>query len=160
MEIRKAKSGQLERIMEIYDKARTFMADHGNPNQWVNGYPQRELVKRDLDKGWLYVCMQDKEIAGVFMFYQEPEPNYREIWEGSWLNDRPYGTMHRMASAGKIRGVSAFCLEWCYNQCRNLKGDTHPDNYVMQNVFGKNGFKRCGIIRVEDKSLRIAYQKE
>ncbi len=31
---------------------------------------------------------------------------------------------------------------------------------VMQKVFEKNGFKRCGIIYVEDGTPRIAYQRE
>lgn len=160
MRIRKAQMQEIPEIMGIYHTARNFMCAHGNETQWVDGYPSEELVEEDCRNGWLYVCEDHGEIAGVFMFYTEEEPTYRTIYEGSWLNDRPYGTMHRMASSGRVKGVSAFCLNWCFEQCRNVKGDTHADNYVMQKVFEKNGFKRCGIIHVENGSPRIAYQKE
>lgn len=159
MRIRKAQIYEIPEIMEIYAGARKFMCEHGNEKQWINGYPSREIVEKDCLAGHLYVC-EEKEIAGVFMFCTEPEPTYAKIYEGEWLNDRPYGTMHRMASAGKEKGVSAFCLAWCYEQCKNVRGDTHEDNYVMQRVFEKNGFKRCGIIYVANGTPRIAYQKE
>ena len=38
-------------------------------------------------------------------------------------------------------------------------GDTHEKNLPMQRVFQKNGFLRCGLIRVEDGTERIAFQK-
>lgn len=160
MKVRKALIQEIPDIMKIYAAAKDFMSAHGNPNQWIDGYPQRELVEKDCRDGNLYVCMEKNEIVGVFMFYREPEPNYAVIEDGQWLNDRPYGTMHRMASAGKIKGMASFCLDWCVKQCGNLKGDTHEDNYVMQNVFEKNGFVKCGRIYVENGSPRIAYQKE
>ena len=34
MKIRHSIPEDLPRIMEIYDYARRFMAEHGNPNQW------------------------------------------------------------------------------------------------------------------------------
>jgi hypothetical protein len=34
MKIRKSEQQDLDRIMEIYDFTRDFMAKHGNPNQW------------------------------------------------------------------------------------------------------------------------------
>lgn len=160
MKVRNAVMEELPQIMEIYNTARVFMRAHGNKTQWRQGYPSQELVQQDCRKGYLYVCEEAGEIVGVFMFYKEQEPTYQVIEQGNWLNDRPYGTMHRMAASGKVRGVAAFCLAWCFEQCRNLRGDTHADNVVMQRVFEKNGFKKCGIIHVENGTPRIAYQKE
>ena len=94
------------------------------------------------------------------MFTKRPDKTYGQIFQGEWLNEKPYGTMHRMASSGIQKGVSSFCLDWCFQQCGNVRGDTHKDNDVMQNVFEKNGFKRCGIIYVENNTPRIAYQRE
>ena len=50
-------------------------------------------------------------------------------------------------------------LLWGYEQCGNLKIDTHEDNVVMQHVLEKNGFERCGKIYTHDGTPRIAYQK-
>lgn len=50
MSIRHARPDDLNKIMEIYQYARTVMAQSGNPGQWVNGYPSRELIECDLRK--------------------------------------------------------------------------------------------------------------
>ena len=42
MRIRKTTLNDLEPVMAMYDYARKFMQEHGNPNQWINGYPSEE----------------------------------------------------------------------------------------------------------------------
>ena len=159
MKIRQARLQEISEIIKIYDTAREFMKEHGNPTQWNPGYPSKEMVEEDCRQGHLYVCEEEETLAGVFMFCMEPDPTYQHIYEGQWIKEEAYGTMHRMASSGKVKGIAAFCLDWCFQQCGNLRGDTHEDNYVMQSVFEKNGFQKCGIIYVEDGTSRIAYQR-
>ena len=50
-------------------------------------------------------------------------------------------------------------MDWAWEQCRNLRIDTHRDNYVMQRLLEKNGFVRCGLIDLREGGERIAYQK-
>ena len=40
VQIRLARMEDLDRLMEIFDHARSFMKATGNPSQWINGYPQ------------------------------------------------------------------------------------------------------------------------
>ena len=157
--IRKAKREELETIMEIYAAAREFMAANGNPDQWINGYPQKELILEDLNKEQLYVYETEEGIGGVFVFFMGEDPNYSRIQDGKWLNDKPYGTLHRIAVSRYGEGIASQCLAWCYRQCRNMRGDTHEKNKSMQRLFEKNGFVRCGTVFVEDGTERIAYQK-
>ena len=49
--IRPAIFTDIDRLMEIFDTARHFMTSTGNPNQWINGYPQRELVAEEINQG-------------------------------------------------------------------------------------------------------------
>ena len=100
--------------------------------------------------------------VGVFYFNQgtDIEPTYRAIENGSWINDEPYGVVHRIASDGSVRGTGTFCLNWAYGQFRHLRIDTHPDNMTMQRLLAKLGFERRGIIYVlEDNYPRYAYEK-
>lgn len=157
--VRKARKEELPDIMEIYANARTFMAKNGNPDQWAYGYPEEELLREDLKKEQLYVYETEEGIGAVFVFFIGEEPNYRHIWDGAWLNDEPYGTLHRIAVSQYGRGLASKCLEWCYEQCSNMRGDTHEKNKSMQRLFEKNRFARCGRIAVEDGTERIAYQK-
>ena len=48
MEIRQAKLADVPSIMRIYEKARGFMENSGNPTQWAVGYPGQQLVEKDI----------------------------------------------------------------------------------------------------------------
>ncbi len=159
MEIRKTKMADLEQVLAIYERARGFMAAHGNPNQWKNTEPPKETVVQDIFNENSYVCVDSDEIAAVFYFVKEEDPTYAVIYDGSWPNDKAYGVVHRIASAGKVKGAGAFCLNWAYEQCKNLRIDTHKDNIVMQNLLEKLGFQYCGIIHLKNGEERLAYQK-
>ena len=164
MRIRKTTESDFDRIMKIYSHAREFMARTGNPNQWgPTNWPPADLIHEDIRSGNSYVCVNDDEkVIGTFFFTQgqDIEPTYRAITDGAWLDDSPYGVVHRIASDGSERGIGQFCLGWAYEQCGHLRIDTHTDNKVMQNLLTKLGFTRCGIIYViEDNNPRYAFEK-
>ncbi|MDO5297643.1 MAG: GNAT family N-acetyltransferase, partial [bacterium] len=89
MEIRKATENDFARIMEIYDIARKYMAEHGNPKQWgINKWPPAEVIQRDINSGSLYVCVSAPDkVIGVFFFAfgKDIEPTYRVIHSGAWI---------------------------------------------------------------------------
>lgn len=160
MKIRNAAPEDLDFILGIYDHARSFMASNGNPTQWGTSYPPADMVENDIQTGHTYVCEENNQIAAVFYYAFENDATYHTILEGNWLNNTPYGVVHRIASSGTVKGAATFCLNWAFSQCHNLKIDTHQDNLVMQNLLSKLGFTKCGIILTEDGSSRIAYQKQ
>ena len=133
MNIRSSKHEDLPQLMRIYERARQFMSEHGNGNQWINGYPSEELIASEIEKGHSFVC-EDKtgEIVGTFCYIEGIDPTYLKIYDGEWPNDEPYATVHRMASSGKRKGVAETCFQWCFRQCRNIRVDTHHDNIVMR----------------------------
>ncbi len=147
--------------MEIYAQASRFMQQTGNRNQWIKGYPSRELIERDIAQGESYVCLADNgEIAGTFCFTQAKEdPTYLTIYQGAWLNNEPYGVVHRMAGTGKQKGMADFCFRWCFRQCGNIRVDTHKENRIMRKILERNGYTECGIIFTANGGERIAYQK-
>lgn len=157
---RGAVRSDLDQIMQIYARARAAMKDTGNPTQWGNSYPPQSLLENDIDTNRLFVYVVNGHLEAVFYFFLGEDPTYAVIEDGAWLDDTlPYGTLHRIASAGTRKGVAADVLSWCSERCESLRVDTHADNKIMQHVLEKNGFTRCGTIHVEDGSPRIAYQK-
>ena len=159
LSIRKTTFNDIDRVMEIYDIGRDYMRTNGNMNQWINGYPCRALIEEDIKNGESYVITDGDTIHAVFMFMQRTEPTYSYIEDGGWINDLPYGTIHRIASDGKCRRILDLCVEFCSKTITNLRIDTHPDNMPMQRAIDRCGFTYCGVIYMEDKSPRIAYQK-
>lgn len=159
MEIRKTKPEELNILIRMYENARIFMASHGNPLQWGNTYPTPQILMDDISSGDSYVCVEHDKIIATFYYKEGIDDTYVRIYEGQWLNEAPYGVVHRITSDGTIRGAASFCLNWAFNKCGNLKIDTHRDNIVMQHLLDKNGFKYCGVVYLENGSERIAYQK-
>ena len=161
--IRKATAADVPRQMEIYARARRFMAEHGNPNQWgPANWPPESLIRADIEQGDSYVCMCGVLMAGTFFyrFGKDVEPTYARIVDGAWLDDSPYGVVHRIAAGGEVPGTGAFCLDWAYRQCGHLRIDTHEDNVVMQNLLRKLGFIRTGTVFMQvDRDPRWAYEK-
>jgi ribosomal protein S18 acetylase RimI-like enzyme len=76
-----------------------------------------------------------------------------------WLNDKPYGVIHRIAVARNRGGVASKCIEFCEERYDNLRIDTHEDNKPMRNFLTKRGFVERGIIFLENGEERIAFHK-
>ena len=160
MQIRKTQPADLTAIAEIYENAKRFMTESGNPTQW-NGFgaPGLESAKEDMEKGVGYVLEEDGEILAVFMFSVGEDPTYKKIYEGEWKNSDSYAVIHRIAVKEQGRGLIDYCINECFKICPNLKIDTHRDNIPMQKALLKRGFVYCGIIYLENGDERLAYQK-
>ncbi len=158
-EIVPATEADLPRILEIYDIAKAYMRTSGNPNQWNGAYPDPELLRADIAQQRLYVYKKDGKIHGVFMLLLGEEPTYAYIEDGSWREETPYGTIHRLAGDGEVKGLFAKCVAFCEKKVPYLRADTHFDNHTMQHLLEKNGFERRGIIYLKNGDPRIAYQK-
>lgn len=157
MLIRNAVPKDLPQIMKIYENARSYMRKTGNPTQWSGGYPGEDVIRRDMEEGNFYVCENEDRIVGVFTFFMGGDPNYVRLDQGSWHSDAPYGTIHRVASDGSIRGFASICFLFCLEKCSYLRIDTHRDNRPMQKALHKFGFRQCGIVYMEDGTERIAF---
>ncbi len=156
--IRLADKGDLDAIEAVYVKARAFMRASGNMRQWINGYPQRELLEADIQKGQLFVITEDDTIRAVFAFILGDDPTYAYIEDGQWPNSKPYGTIHRIGTDGTIHGAVKAARDYALQFTDEVRADTHEDNKPMQHTLAKNGFVRCGVIYLEDGAPRIAYQ--
>lgn len=158
--IRRAAVEDVDDVARIYEAARMYMRATGNMTQWVNGYPTRENILSDIGRGAAYVGVDDKnDIVMAFAFIVGNDPTYDVIEDGEWLNDEPYGTIHRLGSNGRYSGMLALCVDFCSRHISNLRIDTHADNTTMLNGAERLGFTRCGIIYCQDGTPRIAFQR-
>ena len=153
-----AQKQDLPVIEAIYTAARAYMRRSGNLLQWADGYPKRSLLESDIEKGRLFVIREGGEIHGVFAFILGDDPTYAYIEDGQWPNSRPYGTIHRIAGCGRVKGLLGRAVRFALERTSNVRCDTHEDNAIMRHLLEKHGFVRCGRIYAEDGSPRIAYQ--
>lgn len=160
MKIRKTDMNDLKEILNIYSYARHYMKEHKNPTQWGDDRPSESVIKNDITNGNSFVVIDNDVISGVFSFIIGEDETYKKIYDGKWLNDKAYGTVHRLAGNGKSKGIFDFSMGYCEKLIDNIRIDTHKNNKIMQYLLSKRGYKKCGIIYVEDGSERLAYQKE
>ena len=157
MNIRLARVDDLDRLQDIYRRAKAYMVETGNPNQWLEGYPKREMLEEDITSQHLYVMEEENHLYGAFAFIIGDDATYRIIEEGTWRSDATYGTIHRIASSGERKGLMHVCMKYCLEKIDYIRIDTHHDNKVMQHLILKEGFEPCGIIYAIDGNPRIAY---
>ena len=160
MTIRPTLYADIDALLAIFAHARAQMAADGNPNQWGDGYPSREQLMSDIQRGVSYIVEHKGQSCATFVFIIGEDPTYAYIEDGQWLdNTLLYGTIHRIASNGEQRGIFPFVLNWCSAQCPNIRIDTHQNNTRMIHLIEQAQFTRCGIIYTRNNSPRIAYQR-
>ena len=159
--IRQSTADDIDRIMEVYDSAKQYMRSQGNLYQWTGEYPDRKTILNDIAHRSHYIAEDDEgNILMTFSFILEEDPTYRVIENGKWLNDKPYGTIHRIASSGRSGGMLKACVDFCKEMTDNIRIDTHADNSPMQNALHRLDFKFCGLIYTREGFPRLSFQKD
>lgn len=165
MTLRKGQKKDIDQILLIIDEAKEALKSMGI-DQWQNGYPNREIIENDIDSSEAYVLEEEGQIKAYGILTFDGEDSYNNIYDGEWLSQEIYGTIHRIAvkSSEKGRGISHKFLESMEKKCiekeiKSIKIDTHRDNKIMQNMLAKNNYTYCGIIYLEDGSERLAFEK-
>ena len=165
MEFRKANKPDINRIMEIIGQAQAYFRGQGI-NQWQNNYPNPQVILNDINHDYSYVLTNDGRIIGTCAVSFDGEKTYNKIYNGRWLTDNPYAVVHRIAvdnefkgsgvASETLRNIEKMCLD---RGVYSIRVDTHEDNKSMQRLLEKNNYVYCGIIYLEDKSPRLAYEK-
>ena len=157
--IRETTFSDIDAALNIYSLAKQFMRTSGNHAQWTGDYPAQADIINDINRHCSFVGVdQANKIHFIFAFITAPDHTYNYI-DGNWLNDRPYGTIHRIASDGSIPRVVEIACDFCNKICPNIRIDTHADNQPMQRALERLDFSLCGTIYLADGAPRLAFQK-
>ncbi|MDM0496888.1 GNAT family N-acetyltransferase [Clostridium perfringens] len=165
MEFRQAKISDLDQIVEIIELSKKYLKET-KVDQWQDGYPSKEDLRRDIESGSSYVLTNKDEIVATTVISLDGESTYNSIFNGEWITNEEYIVMHRVAVHDKYKGKGIFKelikeaeILALNKGISSIKIDTHRDNISMQRAVVKNDFKKCGIIYLEDGSERIAFEK-
>jgi GNAT superfamily N-acetyltransferase len=160
---RKARKKDIPEIWTILQHAILRRKNDGS-TQWQDGYPNLEVVNKDIDNGYGYVLTEGKTTIGYTAILINDEPEYDKI-EGNWLTNTDFVVFHRVAIAENYLGqnLSQKIIEFIEEFARrksilSLKADTNHDNFAMMKIFEKCGFVFCGIVHFRGTPRR-AYEK-
>ena len=166
MIFRKTTINDIDKVMKIIDDAKAYLKEM-NIDQWQDGYPDEEVIKNDIINNSSYVLDKDGDIVATAMFAIENDRTYDNIYDGKWLTEGKYAVIHRIAVDNELKGLKlgAEIVNNAVEVCKmkgigSIKIDTHKDNISMQKFLKNNGFQYCGVIYLEDKSPRVAFEKK
>lgn len=156
MKIMNATINDVVAIEDIYLSAKKFMQENNN-FQWSENYPSIDLIKREILNKEFYKIVDDNEIVACFSLIKGPDKTYDFI-KGEWINNESYYVIHRIAKKRNITGVLKLVVEYTLHICKNIRIDTKETNKTMKKKLAELGFIYCGIIYIENKEERLAYQ--
>ncbi|REG98624.1 GNAT family N-acetyltransferase [Flavobacterium aquicola] len=146
---RKATTSEIPAIWDILQQAIARRKRDGS-EQWQDGYPNPEVVKKDVDAGHGFVLIEGENIIGYTAVLINDEPEYAKII-GEWLSNYDFVVFHRVAISENHlgKGLSKKILEFIEefalsNNIYSVKADTNFDNIAMLKIFEKSGYKYCG----------------
>lgn len=164
--IKPATAADIFAIMPVFDQAREAIAALGI-DQWQDGYPTEAHIADDIEKAYGYVLCVGGRVQGYFAMIPDGEPTYNKIYDGAWLTDGRYMTVHRVAMSDAMRGQGGAAEAMKYAVSRALRQgmesvriDTHHGNVRMRKFLEKQGFLPCGTIFLASGSARLAYERD
>ncbi len=161
---RPATLADLDWVENMVEDAKVRLAA-AHINQWQSGYPNRESLSSDVERGYGRVVECNGRVVAYGALTYDGENAYNNLTDGSWLTplDQPYATIHRLCVAqsdvgrGFGRTFMLMAEQEASAKVASLRVDTHPDNHTMQQLIGSLGYHYCGVVRYE--SIRYAYEK-
>lgn len=168
--IRLAQTTDIFEIMKCINDAKALLKSQGL-KQWnqSEGYPDQARMELDISLNQLYVYEEDSIVKGCIVIMETPEPSYEKIYDGTWITDGPFISIHRIAVKKEYRNQSIgkkmmlFAEEVAIkHHFKSIRIDTHIDNPQMNRVAQSLGYTKCGTIiltrNIEDP-YRVAYEK-
>lgn len=160
---RKAEIADIDSIWNILQQAIIRRKEDGS-NQWQDGYPNVDVVQKDIDRGIGFVLTDGETIVGYCAVLINDEPQYANI-QGKWLTNADFVVIHRIAISENHLGKGLAkklltCVEEyaISNRIWSIKADTNFDNFAMMKIFEKLGYIYCGEVYFRN-SPRKAYEK-
>jgi ribosomal protein S18 acetylase RimI-like enzyme len=166
--IRQANLKDLDAIWQLRVET-TELLKQRKINQWQYTLPSIETFKNDLFLGHFYVYEKDSNLLGMIAIKPGVEPTYLKIFDGNWIIEKPYLTIHRLAVKKSQLGLKvseeliAFAEYLALkNNIHYIRIDTHKDNRFAIKLFENHGFILRGYILLNDLEgdpHRLAFDK-
>lgn len=143
-------------IMNVINDAKALFKSEGS-DQWQDkdNYPHLEAITTDIKRNEMYVNEIDGEIVGCIVLSSKEELAYDGIYDGSWINDRPYMVIHRIAVRKDYyrKGIAKQMMQAVINIARlnktkSIKVDTKIENERMITLLQSFDFEIVGKINL------------
>lgn len=165
MEFRLAKEIDREKIERIYEDGSLKLKSLGI-NQWQGNEKPNLNNFSNLNENNIIYVLEDKEIIVSTLIIYDKDEDYENNLVGTWNSPKPYVALHRIAtlSGARKKGYGRKIIEFAENYARennfkSVRVDTHRENKSMQNLLNSMEYNYVGIVYLDGKRERFAYEK-
>jgi GNAT superfamily N-acetyltransferase len=164
MKIRLANKTELDAIMEVYASCVKGMLLLGI-DQWDESYPNREIIKNDLEEQNYYLGLLNDEIVAGIKIDRIQDPTYLSInWHDKTDN---FMVVHRLCSKTTVwsKGVGRKMMNFAEelaknNNCKSMRLDTYINNPKAIAFYEHLGYQKLGHINLKpDKDIYYCFEK-
>ena len=151
MQIRKCTQADIVATGAFYDKVVEYLLSHTNYPKWTKEYPSESWVWTMSQDESQYICVEDGNVIGAFVFNTDPQGSYYKVKWGKTIPEREYMILHTLAIDPELQGkglgseVVKFCLEEAKTRgYKAVRVDVVPGNLPAARLYEKNGFTYVG----------------
>lgn len=165
MEFRLAKEVDREKIEKIYEDGSLKLKSLGI-NQWQGNEKPNLNNFSNLNENKIIYVLEDKEIIVSTLIIYDKDQDYENNLVGTWNSPKPYVALHRIATLNGARkkGYGRKIIEFAEayareNNFKSIRIDTHRENKPMQNLLSSMEYNFVGLVFLDGKRERFAYEK-
>ena len=165
MEIIKAGETNLIDVVYLFREAVKDMNSRGLYH-WNTGYPNPEIIAKDLEDGSLFMVMESYACIGVIVMNEKSSPEFNTVdWKS---NGAKVLYVHRMAvhPLWRGKGVTEKMLGFAEkygkeNGFTSIRLDVYQNNEHRKNIIVNRKFEEVGSIQLDYQKVPFnCYEKE
>jgi ribosomal protein S18 acetylase RimI-like enzyme len=144
LRISQASIFHLDDVFEIYNSAKKHMQSKGL-QQWVEEYPVKSDIKKDILKGEMYILLKDSQIIGAINISDEQDEEYSQInWK---FDDSKVLVIHRLAILPDFqqKGYARYLMDFAENHAQenhytSIRLDAYTLNHRVVKFYEQRGY--------------------
>jgi ribosomal protein S18 acetylase RimI-like enzyme len=151
-----ADASHIDAAYDIIDRCRSDLGNRGIL-QWEASYPTRDVVARDVERGTLYVLIDETRLDGVVTLDEHQPPEYATV---SWNFSEPALVVHRLCvdPAAQGKGVGKQLMDFAESLAAergyaSVRLDAYTANPQAVGLYLRRGYREAGQVYFARRSL-------
>lgn len=137
----------LDSVFQVFTDAIAEM-NRNNIPQWDELYPDREILREDIEKNQLFLGMADEDIASVYVLNSECDKEYEN---GEWqYPSASFCVIHRLCVNPKFqnKGVGTITMRYIEAEAKQKGFETVRLDAFTQNPYALRMYDKLGYLKV------------
>ena len=164
MKIVQAQLTDLDNLMNLY-KAAMLHLHHNGIDQWDEEYPNRDIIREDLEAGCLYGIALGSNYIGAIVMNEEEDTDYSAIpWDDA---SGKVLYLHRLVvhPDHQGQGIGRTLLQFAETTAArkgysSIRLDAYSANPIALNLYARYGYSRRGEVFFPKRELPFnCYEK-